>query len=377
MQDKKFSLQNLVLIAGFTLFIGTVGGSFLATSFPGWASQIGLKIPFNQVTKPSDMSDNAKIVVVDEENSVTKVVEDVSPAVVSVVTKEVGFDPETGIVEEDQGIGTGFIIDKNGVVMTNAHVVSNESTEYTVVTRDKKSYPVTRVDRDPVNDVAILRIDATDLPVAKLGDSTKLKVGQTVIAIGNALGKFDNSVTKGVISQIGRTVTAGNGLFGQSETLEDVIQTDAALNPGNSGGPLLNIEGEVIGINVATTVGAQNIGFAIPINTAKTIYQGYQEYGRILRPYLGVSHQLIQGNTKIPSGALIRAVVPGSPAEKSGIRVRDIITKVDGKTISLDSPLSSAIAKKKIGDTIDIEIWRDTESIKVKATLEQTPEENK
>lgn len=371
-QDKKFSLSNIFVVGLFTLLVGVVGGSLLVSTYPDWGPKLGLKLPARKQTSTTVPGPTTRVVT-DQESAVIKVVEDTSPAVVSIVAKEVGFDPETGVVEQEQGIGTGFITDASGVVLTNWHVVSEEKTDYTVVTKDKKSYPAVKIERDQANDIAIIKINASGLPTIKLGDSAKLKIGQTVVAIGNALGKFDNSVTTGVVSQIGRKVTASSGFFGSAvETLENVIQTDAALNPGNSGGPLINLDGEVIGINVATTQGAQNIGFAIPINTAKGVLEGYQQQGgRILKPFLGVTHQLIQGNARIPSGALIRSVVPNSPADKAGIKPKDVITKVDSKSIDLENPLASIVSKKKIGDSVEVDLWRDGQNLKVKATLEQ------
>lgn len=361
------------------LVIGSVFGALLILTLPSWRSFLPFKVPkaFQEVPgKVEEIVKSEKRVVTGEESATINVVETASPAVVSVVTKEVGFDPETGIVEEEKGIGTGFIVESEGLVLTNWHVVSDERTEYTIVAKDKKSYPVSKIFRDQGNDTAIVKINASGLPTLKLGDSSNLKVGQTVVAIGNALGKFDNSVTTGVVSQIGRKVTANRDLFGlQKETLENVIQTDAALNPGNSGGPLLNLSAEVIGINVATTQGAQNIGFAIPINIAKGILDGFRQQGRIVKPYLGVSYQLIEGSRRVPSGALVRLVVPSSPAEKAGIQAKDIIIKLNESKINVDSPLSSVITKQKVGDTIEVTVWRDGGEIKLRATLGESPPE--
>lgn len=375
--SRKFPLGVVIAVFLLALFGGSFLGAYFALGYPSWSQYL-----FKNAVKTSNSTSaplfGEKRTVATEESSVIKVVDEASPAVVSVVTKNVNFDPDTGIVEEEQGIGTAFIIDSNGTILTNNHVVSDEKTEYTVVTKDKKSYPAAKISRDPSNDLAIIKINATGLPTVKIGDSSALKPGQYVVAIGNALGKFDNSVTTGVVSQLGRKVTASASPFGGArETLENVIQTDAALNPGNSGGPLLNLSGEVIGVNVATTQGAQNIGFAIPINIAKGVLDGYQKQGRIVRPYLGVSYQVIEGSTKYPSGGLVRLVVPGSPAEKAGIQQKDIITKIDDSPVSPDSPLSAAIAKHKVGDTITIVVWRDGKELKLQATLAESPDQSK
>ncbi len=304
-------------------------------------------------------------------------VEKSSPAVVSIVAAKVSLDPSTGVVQDQQGIGTGFIIRSNGVILTASHVVEDRTINYKVVTRDDKTYDVKQIDLDPSIDFAVLKITASGLPTINLGDSQALKVGQKVVAIGNALGRFENTVTVGVVSGIGRGVDPSSSAGILQGTLENVIQTDAALNPGNSGGPLLDLSGQVVGINFATTVGAENIGFVIPINSVKPVLDGYLALGRIIRPFLGISYavvdQAFSALQNIPQGALIRAVVAGSPAQKAGLRAGDIITKFGKISLKDGTTLASVLSKFKVGETVEIEVSRGGKTIKLKAKLTEAP----
>jgi S1-C subfamily serine protease len=337
------------------LFTGAVGGIigyFAATNLSPELSKV-----FSNIT-------GRTIEVTSEESAVTKVVQDSSPAVVSIVIK--GIDPFSGNLEE-QGAGTGFIVDSSGIVVTNSHVVENANATYSVVTKDKKTYEARGISRDPVNDVAVFRIEGAGLPTLKLGDSDQVKVGQTVVAIGNALGLLDNTVTVGVVSGLGRDI---------SDTLEGLIQTDAAINPGNSGGPLISLSGQVIGINTAKLI-AENIGFAVPGNTVRTVLDNYLKNGRIIRPFLGVATRIIDKETSqltsTPEGAFVQSVVAGSAAERAGIRRSDVITEVGGQAINEDHSLAKALSKFKAGDRVDIKLWRAGETLTVGATLAEAP----
>jgi len=314
--------------------------------------------------------------IVSEESAVIEVVEKASPAVVSIAAKQVVFSPFTGPATEDNSIGTGFIVDANGLVLTNKHVVAAENARYRVILKDGTDYEVQEIHRDPFVDLAILKISASGLPTVMLGDSSTLKVGQTAVAIGNALGKFSNTVTVGVISGIGRGITASSG-FGQSEVLDDVIQTDAALNPGNSGGPLLNLTGEVIGINVATTSGAENIGFSIPINAVKTVLADFKVKGKIVRPFLGVEYVIVTEDIsvlrKLPQGAFIQRVVDGTPAAAAGLKAGDIITKIDGKDINEKNTLAQMIRQHKVGDKMVLTVDRNGQKLELTASLGEAP----
>lgn len=323
-----------------------------------------------------------------EESVVIDVAENVSPSVVTVSMQTppqriLQFNPFSGFTSRIQGgtpqdIGSGFIVSKDGLVVTNKHVVSDITAKYKIITKDDKEYEVKTISRDPANDIAILKIEAVDLKPVELGDSTNLKVGQFVIAIGTALGEFRHTVTTGVISGLGRGITAGSPYEGYAEKLDDIIQTDAAINPGNSGGPLLNSAGEVIGVNVAVAEGANNIGFALPVNIVKEALKEFNANGGFAKKaYLGVEYQIItQANAilnSVPQGAYVVQVVTGSPAEKAGIKDGDIITKIDTIEITeKNGGLSKVVAEKKAGDTITVELWRDGKTEKLQITLSES-----
>lgn len=278
------------------------------------------------------------------------------------------FESEPGQEESVKGnIGSGFAISEN-LVVTNKHVVSDTSATYSILTNDSKTYAVTEISQDPLNDLAILRIAKSELKPIELGDSTKLKLGQSVIAIGTPLGEFTNTVTTGIVSGLGRGITAGSPLEGYVERLDNVIQTDAAINPGNSGGPLLNTLGEVIGVNTAVSQSSENIGFAIPVNVVKELVENFNASGgKILRPYIGVRYQMITKENailnEIPEGAYITGVIEESPAGKAGIQQGDIITEFDGQRIRGDDThtLQKRIADKKVNDSVKVTFWRDGE----------------
>lgn len=288
---------------------------------------------------------------------------------------------QKGTEKREVSSGTGFIVSSDGLVLTNKHVVSDEDAEFTVLMNNGDKYPAQVLARDPIQDIAILKIEKTGLPVLALGDSDAIETGQTVIAIGNALGEFRNTVSVGVISGMWRTITAQGG--GVAETLEDLIQTDAAINPGNSGGPLFNLGGEVIGINVAMSQSAQNIGFALPVNKAKRDIEQVKKTGKITYPFLGVRYILVdadlqkKNNLTVDYGALIArgetsadlAVTPGSPADIAGIVENDIILEVNGKKITKDNPLSKVIQSSRVGDVLRLTILHKGVEKMVTATL--------
>jgi serine protease Do len=343
--------------------------------------------------------------VVPQEQAVIEVVERISPAVVNIIiTKDVpvvekyyinpfgeGFDFEIpqyrdkGTEKQEVGGGSGFIISKDGTILTNKHVVMDEDAEYTVFTNEGEKFPAEVLARDPTQDLAVLQIKEADkdFPVVKLGDSSKLKIGQTVVAIGNALSEFRNTVSVGVISGLGRAVTASGG--GIVETIEDVIQTDAAINKGNSGGPLLNLKGEVVGINTATVLNAQNISFAIPINKAKRDIEQVKEKGEITYPFLGIYYTPVtedlkeEYNLSIDYGAWVGRnkegeiiedpIFPDSPAEEIGLRQDDIIIEFDGKKVTSENSLAEIILNYNPGDKINLKILRDGEEQVLEVTL--------
>jgi len=332
--------------------------------------------------------------LVKEESVVIEVAEEVSPSVVTVSIQTprrrvLDFSPFGGFQQRieggaDQDIGSGFIVSEDGLIITNKHVVSSDGT-YKVITNDEKEYGVEKISRDPSNDIAVLKINPSAvsgqvLKPVKLGDSSNLKVGQFVIAIGTALGEFRHTVTTGVISGLGRGITAGSYYEGYVEKLDDVIQTDAAINPGNSGGPLLNSSGQVIGISVAVAADAQNIGFAIPVNVVKTALEEFNKTGSFSgKAFLGVEYQMISRQSAImndlPQGAYVVNIVDGSPADLAGIVADDIIIKIAGEKLAdQENGLSDVIKKKKPGDKVEIEIFREDKTLTLTATLSEYEE---
>lgn len=282
------------------------------------------------------------------------------------------------------GGGSGFIVDPSGIILTNRHVVEDPSAEYVVVlNNNKEKYKAEILARDRINDVAVIKIDTQNLPTLKLGDSSDLKLGQTVIAIGNTLGLFQNTVSRGVISGLSRHITAVDAKRKTTKRLKDLIQTDAAVNPGNSGGPLVDTKGKVLGINAAMVHGAENVGFALPINSAKKDLKEVRKHGRILRPFLGIRYVLINKRMKqhynlpVKQGALIvsepvpegEAVVPGSPAGKAGLKEGDIITQIGDKEITSHNPLMDCLHQCKVGEKVKIKILRKNIEKTVKVTL--------
>ncbi len=398
MKELKNYFIVFVLIA---LVVGAVGGAagslflkpYLANT--DWGNKL-----LN--AGAAQMISEKRVYEVTEDSATIDVVKKVSPSVVSVViTKELsnfynmtgpdifGFpfqiaQPSQQKQKQEVGGGTGFVIGSDGLILTNKHVVSDDTAEYSVVFNDGKKYEAKVLGRDPVNDIAVLKIEAKDLPVIELGDSDQIEIGQTVIAIGNALSEYKNTVTKGLISGINRRIVAGDG-YGSSEVLEEVLQTDAAINPGNSGGPLLNLAGQVIGINTAVNNGGQSIAFAIPVNQAKNVIDSVKQFGRIVRPWLGIRYLVInkefaqKNNLKYEYGALIQrgaqatdvAVVPGSPADKAGLIENDIILEVNGVKLENDKNLAKEVSRYKPGDEISLKIFRKDGEKTIKVKLEE------
>jgi S1-C subfamily serine protease len=409
---KNFLLSGLLLTLAVFLVAGFGAGSMTAALFPELQDYFQrlkneLFLPLPSASPLAWPEVKEYVAQTTQEQAVIKVVKETTAAVVSIIiTKDLPVfeqyyvspfkdffnDPffelqvpqyrQKGTQKQEIGGGSGFIISEDGLVLTNKHVVLDIEAEYTVLTNDGQKYPAKVLAKDPSQDLAILKIEkekvinqqgglqAGTFPVVKLGDSDKLEIGQTVVAIGNALGEFRNTVSVGVVSGLGRTITAsGNGNF--VETLQDVIQTDAAINKGNSGGPLLNLRGEVIGINTATVSGAQSIGFAIPVNVAKKDIRQVKAVGKITYPFLGVRYVLI--NEKIQSenklavnyGAWVvrnsdkpgeTAIFPDSPADKAGLKEGDIILEFNNEKITIENTLAKIISKYSPGEAVSLKI---------------------
>ena len=330
------------------------------------------------------------------EDEIVRAVEQILPSVVSItISKNANLIsrqlPLDGIMSEGLakdadgniklGGGSGFLISNDGLVLTNKHVIMDPEAQYAIFDQDGGRSDVTILARDPIHDVAILKMNKSpNMRAAPLGNSGGLRLGQTVIAIGNALGEFQSSVSTGVVSGLSRLITAISDISGHQERLRGLIQTDAAINPGNSGGPLVNLRGEVIGINAAVVFGAQNIGFAIPIEKARRDIDDIKHYGRIRRPFIGIRYLLInpaiqkQFNLPVDYGAFVvreqlpgdHAIIPGSPADRAGIHEGDIVLAAAGKTISEKVSLEDILENAGPGDKISLSILRGKE----KETLE-------
>ena len=389
MFNKEADKSKILIIAIVVSFI--VGG--LSGGIIGGLS-VGIFSTENQVSGTSTVN---KQITIQENSSTIDVVEEVSPSVVSIViTKDLseiydlydpfgfyyGYDTPSG--ETEIGGGTGFIIDASGLILTNRHVVSDAEADYTVVTNDGTRYPAEVLGTDPFNDIGIVKIEATGLKAIELGDSDQIQIGQTAITIGNTLAEYQNTVTRGVISGIDRTITAGDS-YGGSEVIDEAIQTDAAINPGNSGGPLLNLDGQVIGVNTAINREGEAIGFAIPINAAKPVINSVKKYGEIIRPMLGIRYRIITpelaeaNGLEVNYGALLikgdnssqLAVVPGSPADRAGLEENDIILEFNGQRIDENNSLAREIAKYEVGDAIVLKVWHDGQNKVVDVVLEE------
>lgn len=387
-------LTSRVLTLGLVvgLLAGFIGGVLGTIYVVPWYEQ-------SVLNKPVDELGAGKKIILDEESAIISAVEKVNPAGVSIVVSKdlpkfeqfgspfggLFFEAPSGGTEKQQiGAGSGFIITSDGMIVTNRHVVEDEEAEYTVITKDDQKFAARVLATDPFNDLAIVKIEGENLPTVTLGDSDKLKLGQRVIAIGNALGELQNTVTTGVVSGIGRDITAGGGGT-STEKLSEVIQTDAAINPGNSGGPLVNLSGEVIGVNTAVSQFAQLIGFAIPINQVKKVISDVKEFGKVRRPFLGVRYVIVTETfaklNKLPVdyGALIvkgdtreeLAVIPNSPADKASLREGDIILELDGKRITPEQQLADLLRDYNPGDRVILRILADGEEKTVSVTLDE------
>ena len=376
------------LLSGIFLMIVFVSG---ALAQKVWGLPILRQLSTGNQDFPTETF-NQKIV--SEENVVINVAEKVSQSVVTVSLKRqkitqpqffldpfgmfgnnpFGSQVDKKIETEQVDIGTGFVVDKSGLVVTNKHVVSQGVPgDYRIIMKDNSEHQVEKIWRDPVNDLAILKISGGNFQAIEMGDSDNLRVGSFVVAIGTALGEFRHTVTTGVVSGLGRGITAGDGFMGE-EKLDNVIQTDAAINPGNSGGPLLNSVGQVIGVNVAVSQSANNIGFALPINVVKDSLNNFNTTGQFDRPFFGVRYQMLNKEqgilNNVPAGAYVVEVVKGSSADVSGVLKGDIIVKFDGKELSQESQgLVKLLGKRKIGDRVEVEVFRDNEMKTIKVEL--------
>ncbi|MFH1423376.1 MAG: trypsin-like peptidase domain-containing protein [Candidatus Nealsonbacteria bacterium] len=410
---KKADWKTIVLIVLLSSFFGFLAGAFSGSLFYSEIESHLADVSGVQKIIEKQTITEKYVPQTTQEQAIIDAVNEVSPAVVNIVIskdlpvyEQYLVDPfsyqyrQKGTQKQNIGSGTGFIVSKDGMVLTNKHVVLDEAADYTVFTNDGQKFSAKVLARDPLQDLAILKIEAEkkidangalnqkDFPTVKLGDSDKLQIGQTVIAIGNALGEFRNTVSVGVVSGLGRTITASSGDF--VETIEDVIQTDAAINKGNSGGPLLNLRGEVIGINTATVLDAQSIGFAIPVNKAKKDITQVNFSGKIVYPYLGVYYVLVtpglqeEFDLPVDYGAWVgrdasgqktdEAVIADSAAAEAGLKQDDILLEFNGEKITAENSLGKLIQKYNPGDKITLKVLRDKQESTLEVTLGEREE---
>ena len=401
--SKKQAFWFLILViftsSIFGFLAGAVSGSYFYWEIKDFFSRLDIEI-----TSPFESNNQEQPIYTFQEQAIVGAVNKISPAVVSIVItkdlpvyeeyytspfEEFFFEPffdftvpqyrQKGTEKQEIGGGTGFIVSEDGMILTNKHVVLDDKAEYTVVISDNRQFPAKVLAKDPLQDIAILKIDQEKMitddgevnfesfPKVELGDSDKIQIGQTAIAIGYVLGRYQNTVSVGIISGLGRTIEASSGDF--VEILEDVIQTDTAINKGNSGGPLLNSKGQVIGINTAIDLEGQSVGFAIPINPAKRDIEQVKAIGKIVYPFLGVRYTLItkeiqqENDLPVDYGAWVvkgpqgqSAIFPGSVAETVGMKEGDIILEFNGEKITAKNKLAKIIMKYFPGDEITLRV---------------------
>jgi 2-alkenal reductase len=367
-----------VLAAALLSAILASGGTVVALGVSG---ALDRSAPAAAVT-PGQNVGAAKPVTIDESSATIAVAAKVSPAVVRITVTGSTNAGDLGVIPES-GVGSGVIYDSHGWILTNKHVVQGGE-KFDVELKDGRVLAGTVYGIDTLTDLAIVKVDATDLPTAAIGESDALKVGQLVVAIGSPLGTYSNSVTSGIVSATGRTITTD----GSDRPLSNLIQTDAAINPGNSGGPLLDAGGNVIGINTAIASGSNGIGFAIPIDIARPIMAQAVAGEKLARPYLGISFVTLsrqyadQHNLSVKEGALVnaaggdgqsQAVKPGTPAADAGIKDGDIITKIGDRVLDDEHPLDATLSQYSPGDVVAVELLRDGQKVTVSVTLGTRP----
>jgi serine protease Do len=354
----------------------------------------GLVLGAKYAPKPVT-ADNLRL---DEQEATVRAIKKALPAVVSIVVYDqenivninLGATTSTNIEQQEmtKGNGSGFLISADGLILTNKHVAAAgkpDTVRYKVVVNDKKTYDAKLIGNDPIHDLAVLKIEGQNFPYLEMAKSGNQPIGLTVLAIGNSLGRYDNSVTKGIISGLGRSLAAANPNGGM-ELLENVLQTDAEINEGNSGGPLINLEGKVVGVNVAVDKGGVGLGFAIPIDDARSVVDSVRKSGRIIRARLGVRYLMLDSyiaeakgvTSKV--GALVAAdeagqsaIVPGSPADIAGIQEGDIILEINKIKINEFNTLLSVVQRYQPGNRIGLRIKRGNDIFNKIVVLDEFP----
>ena len=369
----------LIVVAGLSGFLGAyIGGAMVSANLKTPATETVEATATSQAEEVQVVNKNITISTSEIDTVITQVVEEIEPAVVTVVGTIPGTQSIFGRTADAQVSGSGFIVSDEGYIITNNHVITDaDASSIYVVLSDGTELDAQLVSRDIYADLAVLKVDGSMPAVAPLGDSEDLKPGETVIAIGSPLGTFRNSVTVGVISATGRTLDSGEGY-----NMENLIQTDAAINSGNSGGPLVNLAGEVIGVNTLIVRGssysnttAEGLGFAIPSDTVELISQQIISKGYFARPYLGIGIQNINTtiakryNLSVEWGGYVTEVATGSPAAKAGLRVQDIVTRIGDIEITEKNTYLNALFAYQPGDEVIIEFYRNNQKMSVSVVL--------
>lgn len=388
MNRERLSCWSLSLVIVISLLTGALGGGLVggAAAWIAASQMAGQNVPAPTVapvvSQPAPVATvvipSGQVQIVTEESAIIQAVRKVGPAVVTVVNK---LPPQRGFwgtTYQPEARGTGIFIDRSGYIVTNNHVVEGYRS-LSVILANGESRDARLVGTDAFSDLAVLKIDGDDYPTVELGDSDALQPGQLVIAIGSALGDFRNTVTVGVISAVGRSLETDKGY-----NMEGLIQTDAAINKGNSGGPLINSKGQVIGINTliagrstTTDVVAEGLGFAIPSNTVREVTQQLIKTGKVIRPYLGVSSQMVTPSIAsyydlpVNTGVLITRVMPGTPASQAGLRAGDIILKINDEPINERNPFLNVLMRHKVGERVRLLVNRGGKEITLEVTLGQ------
>ncbi len=383
--ESRLQRSFLMLVASLSLLVaifGAIGTLYFLSVTPA-GEKIRTQLGLDNLKVFDIRTTRSEKIIIEESSAIIDASKKVDPSVVSITsagtaTRDI---PGFGTIQAPRTSGTGFIITSDGLIATNKHVAEGGET-FTITTSSGATHEGKVVAKDPSNDLALIKVEANGLPVADLGDSDRVQVGQWVIAIGNALGELQNTVTVGVVSAKERSANPSDGRGG-TESLFGLLQTDAAINPGNSGGPLLSLGGQVIGINTAIAGDAEGIGFAIPVNELKKDLDSYKKHGKIIQPYIGVRFQpitkAVAKSLELPveKGALVigtqnnPAVVAGGPADKAGLKDGDIITKINNDEITEANPLVRLIRKYNPGDKITMSVLRGDATVNIEVTLGQ------
>jgi 2-alkenal reductase len=387
MSRERLGCWSLTLIIVLSLLAGGVAGGLLGATVAVWLMEQRQPLALPPATvqpsappSPTLPASVPSVITFQEESATTEVVKKVGPAVVTVVNLRMPQWDFWGNLTQPRSLGSGVVIDPQGYVVTNSHVVEgNESLSVIMASGDRKDAEL--MGTDTFSDLAVLHIEGDNFPAAELGDSSQLQPGERVIAIGSALGDFRNTVTSGVISGLERSIAVD-----ESFAIEGLIQTDTAINHGNSGGPLVNLQGQVIGINTLIIRGdsysmdvAEGLGFAIPSNTVRLVVEQLIAQGGVSRPFLGISHQEVTPrlaayySLAVSQGVLVLQIAPATPASQSGLEVGDVIVAISGDPIDPENPFLNVLMRHQVGEIVTLSVNRFGRELTLEVTLGERP----